>query len=184
VQLASYTSQWPDLYEAEVDHLAAALAPVVAVEHVGSTSVPGLAAKPTIDIAVAVPDLVLPESAAAAMKQLGYHYGGDHGLPQRVFRKGECVPWRFLVHVVEHGGSMWRDFLAFRDHLRGNPTAAARYEELKRSLLAERGGWYSGRDKEPFIRPILDSHACAAGTGPRGPTRLRASYVCGGSPRR
>jgi GrpB-like predicted nucleotidyltransferase (UPF0157 family) len=93
------------------------------------------------------------------MEQLGYHYGGDHGLPQHVFRKGECVPWHFLVHVVEHGGSMWRDFLTFRDHLRGNPIAAARYEELKRTLLIQRGEWYSGRDKEPFIRPILDANA-------------------------
>lgn len=138
--------------------MAAALAPVVGVEHVGSTSVPGLAAKPTIDIAVGVPSLELPDETMAAMERLGYHYGGDLGLPQHVFRKGERAPWQFLVHVVEHGGSMWRDFLSFRDHLRANPAAASDYEALKRALLARRGGWYTGLDKEPFIRPILDSY--------------------------
>ena len=156
--LAPHDPRWAHLYEGEVESLAAALGPV-AIEHVGSTSVPGLAAKPTIDIAVGVRALILPEGAAAAMERLGYHYGGDLGLPQHVFRKGERMPWRFLVHVVEHRGFMWRDFLAFRDYLRADPTEAARYEDLKRSLLLEGAEWYSGRDKEPFIRPILDSHA-------------------------
>jgi len=164
LELASYDPTWARLYEAEVEPLTVALAPVTAVEHVGSTSVIGLAAKPTIDIAVAVPSLALPAGAVAAMERLGYHYGGDHGRPQHVFRKGERVPWQFLVHVVEHEGSMWRDFLDFRDYLRANPTEAARYERLKRSLLAARGEWYSGRDKEPFIRPIIDArHARTSG---------------------
>jgi GrpB-like predicted nucleotidyltransferase (UPF0157 family) len=64
----------------------------------------------------------------------------------------------FLVHVVQHGGPMWLDFLHFRDYLRANPDEAERYARLKASLLAERGGWCSGRDKERFIQPLLDSH--------------------------
>jgi len=91
------------------------------------------------------------------MERLGYHYGGDHGQPQHVFRKGTSVPWQFLVHVVEHDGPMWIDFLRFRDYLRANPAEAERYARLKASLLAARGGWYSGDDKERFIRPVLDS---------------------------
>jgi GrpB-like predicted nucleotidyltransferase (UPF0157 family) len=119
--------------------------------------VPGLAAKPTIDIAAGVPNLALASAAWTRMKKLGYHYGGDHGHPQHVFRKGEAVPWQFLVHVVEYDGTMWRDYLRFRDYLRAEPEAAVRYSELKESLVAERGDWYSGRDKEPFIRLILES---------------------------
>jgi GrpB-like predicted nucleotidyltransferase (UPF0157 family) len=156
-RLARYDPRWPHLYRQEVVGVAAALAPVVAAEHVGSTSVPGLAAKPTIDIAVGVEALGLPSTAWSLMGVLGYQYGGNHGLPQHVFRKGESGPWRFLVHVVEHKGAMWRDYLRFRDYLRANPEAAARYAELKEALLAERGDWYSGRDKEPFIRTILGS---------------------------
>lgn len=162
IQLTVYDPRWPRLYEAEIARVTEALAPVVAAEHVGSTSVPGLAAKPTIDIAVGMASLDLPEGARASMERLDYHYGGDHGQPQHVFRKGISVPWQFLVHVVEHGGPMWLDFLRFRGYLRANPDEAERYTRLKASLLADRGGWYSGRDKERFIRPVLDSAAPAA----------------------
>jgi GrpB-like predicted nucleotidyltransferase (UPF0157 family) len=155
-RLAVYDPRWPQLYELEVVDVANALAPVVATEHIGSTSVPHLAAKPTIDIAVGVRALTLPSTAWNQMEALGYHYGGDHGLPQHVFRKGESAPWRFLVHVVEYDGAMWREYLHFRDYLRADPAGAARYAELKESLLAEGGNWYAGRDKESFIRPILD----------------------------
>jgi GrpB-like predicted nucleotidyltransferase (UPF0157 family) len=155
-RLAAYDPRWPDLYEQEVAGVNAALAPAAAAEHVGSTSVPGLAAKPTIDIAVGVDNLALPPVAWSRMKKLGYHYGGDHGHPQHLFRKGEAFPWQFLVHVVEYDGPMWRDYLRFRGHLRANPQDAARYADVKTSLLVERGGWYSGRDKESFVRPILD----------------------------
>jgi len=157
IELSVYDPRWPLLYEAEVARVTEALAPVVAAEHVGSTSVLGLAAKPTIDIAVGVVSLDLAEGAWTRMERLGYDYGGDHGRPQHVFRKGTSIPWRFLVHVVQHGGPMWLDFLRFRNHLRENPAEAERYARLKASLLAERGGWYSGRDKERFIRPVLDS---------------------------
>jgi hypothetical protein len=90
------------------------------------------------------------------MERLGYSYGGDHGLPQHVFRYGTGVPWRFLVHIVEFDGQMWRDFIAFRDHLRANPDDAARYALLKETLLRERDGWYRGADKASFIQSILD----------------------------
>lgn len=156
-RLEAYDPAWPHLYAQEIVLITAALAPVVSAEHVGSTSVPGLASKPTIDIAVGVANLALPRRAWTEMERLGYHYGGDQGRPQHVFREGEAVPWQFLVHVVEHGGVMWRDYLRFRDYLRANPAEAARYANLKSSLLDEFGTWYSGRDKEPFIRPILDT---------------------------
>ncbi len=157
IELTGYDPRWPRLYEAEIARVTEALAPIVAAEHVGSTSVPGLAAKPTVDIAVGVVSLDLPDGARARMERLGYDYGDDHGQPQHVFRKGISVPWEFLVHVVEHGGPMWLDYIRFRDYLRANPDEAERYATLKASLLADRGGWYSGRDKEPFIRPVLDS---------------------------
>ena len=89
------------------------------------------------------------------MEAIGYAYGGDHGRAQHVFRKGARMPWDVLVHVVVHGGPMWRDFLVFRDHLRADPSAARRYAELRAALLAERGQWYRGVDKTTFIEPIL-----------------------------
>jgi GrpB-like predicted nucleotidyltransferase (UPF0157 family) len=157
LKLSRYDLLWPRLYNEEAPLVVRALAPVVAVEHVGSTSVPGLAGKPTIDIAVGIASLELAEGAKARMERLGYSYGGDLGHPQHVFRKGDRVPWHFLVHAVEHGSPMWNDFLYFCDYLRTHPREAERYAALKASLVAERGDWYHGSDKEAFIPPVLDA---------------------------
>ena len=138
-----------------------ALQPVIAIEHVGSTAVPGLAAKPTIDVAVGVASLDLGSDAYRRMARLGYDYGGTHDLPQHVFRRGVQVPWEILVHVVEHDGRMWREFLRFRDHLRTHAADARRYGDVKAALLVGRGGWYRGIDKEGFIAPVL-SHCDGA----------------------
>jgi GrpB-like predicted nucleotidyltransferase (UPF0157 family) len=153
--LARYDPDWPKRFRAEVRVLRAALQSAIEIAHVGSTSVPGLAAKPTIDIAVGVPDLSLDEATHRRMTEAGYSYGGDHGQPQHIFRKGKTLPREVLVHVVEHGGQMWQDFLRLRDYLRANPAEAGRYAEFKASLLVGRGGWYRGIDKSPFIEPIL-----------------------------
>jgi len=162
-ELAAYDNAWRARFGTEAPVLEVALAPVIAVEHVGSTSVPGLAAKPTIDIAVGVASLALTDITHNRMKAVGYHYGGDHGLRQHVFRKGEALPWEILVHVVEHEGAMWHDFLRFREHLRANPADAARYEALKRSLLVGRRDWYHGVDKAAFITPILRQPTSSVG---------------------
>ncbi len=134
-----------------------ALDPVIAIEHVGSTAVPGLASKPTVDVAVGVASLDLGSEPYERMARLGYRYGGTHDLPQHVFRRGPQVPWEILVHVVEHDGRMWSDFLRLRDHLRTHPADARRYGELKAALLVGRGSWYRGVDKEGFIAPILSA---------------------------
>jgi GrpB-like predicted nucleotidyltransferase (UPF0157 family) len=99
--------------------------------------------------------LDLDAVAYERMAALGFHYGGTHDLPQHVFRKGAAVPWEVLVHIVEHDGSMWRDFIRFRDHLRSHPDDARHYEELKAALLVGRGGWYRGLDKQAFIHGML-----------------------------
>jgi GrpB-like predicted nucleotidyltransferase (UPF0157 family) len=153
--LSPYDPEAPELFHAEAERIAGAVPSARAIEHVGSTAVPDLAGKPTIDIAVGVASITLAREDFERMYALGYTYGGDHGRPQHVFRKGESVPWLFLVHVVEHDGAMWRDFLRFRDHLRAHPETARAYGALKAQLVAERGKWYSGSDKESFIAPIL-----------------------------
>jgi GrpB-like predicted nucleotidyltransferase (UPF0157 family) len=155
LRLAAYDAEWPRRYADEAPRVAAAIGDVIDIAHVGSTSVPGLAAKPTIDIAVGIASLQLDPQAHERMAGLGYAYGGDHGLPQHIFRKGAAVPWAFLVHVVEHEGWMWRDFLRFREHLRTHPADARRYAELKGALLRGSEGWYSGADKAEFIHPII-----------------------------
>jgi tRNA threonylcarbamoyladenosine biosynthesis protein TsaE len=156
-RLAEHDPSWAERFAAEADAIRLALGDVVvAVEHVGSTAVEGLAAKPTIDIVVGVTTLELPEDAVDRMVAVGYE---DAQLDSRPgewrFRKGGTVPREVIVHVVEHGGEAWHSDLRFRDALRGDRDLANAYEQLKRGLLAERGTWYSGRDKEAFIRRAL-----------------------------
>jgi len=156
-RLAEHDPRWAERFDAEAEAIRLALGDVaVAVEHVGSTAVAGLAAKPTIDIVVGVTTLELPEEAVDRMAALGYEDARADSRPgERRFRKGETVPREVIVHVVEHRGEEWRSDLAFRDALRADPELAQAYEELKRRLLAERGTWYSGRDKESFVRRAL-----------------------------
>jgi len=156
-QLAVYNPAWTERYEDEIDPLTRALGDVViAIEHVGSTSVPGLAGKPTIDIAVGATTIELPPDAVARMEQLGYELVVDEARPwERRFRRGTAVPWGSIVHVVEWGSASWVDHLRFRDALRADPKRAREYERVKRELLDEREEWYSGKDKEPFIASVL-----------------------------
>ena len=149
-RLAEHDPRWAERFAAEAEAIRLALGDLaVAVEHVGSTAVEGLAAKPTIDIVVGVTTLDLPEDAVERMVALGYEDARDDSRPgERRFRKGATVPREVIVHLVEHGGEEWRNDLQFRDALRVDAELAKAYEELKRRLLAERGTWYSGRDKE------------------------------------
>lgn len=106
---------------------------LVAMAHVGSTSVPGLAAKPVIDLLVIVRSLADAEDAVPELAALGYEYLGENGIPGRLFfRRG--MPRTHHLHIVEPGHPQWPDNLEFRDYLRAHPDEAARYETLKRTL--------------------------------------------------
>jgi tRNA threonylcarbamoyladenosine biosynthesis protein TsaE len=157
--LAEHEPGWADRFASEAEQLREALGDVlVQIEHVGSTAVPGLAAKPTIDIAAGTITLDLPAAAVGRLEALGYADAGDDAFPgERRFRKGMGVPWEVIVHVVEWGGPMWGDSLRFRDALRADPSVAREYEALKRRLLEERGEWYRGKDKQELIERVLAS---------------------------
>ena len=119
---------------------------------------PGLAGKPTIDVAVAVSSTPLPAEAAASLVALDYEDAAAESRPgEHRFRKGCTVPREVVVHVVAQGSPQWDDLVRFRDALRADPQLAGEYELLKREKLAELGGWYSGRDKERFIRRVLEA---------------------------
>jgi GrpB-like predicted nucleotidyltransferase (UPF0157 family) len=155
VELVDHDPSWGELFEEERARLLGVFDDrAAAIEHIGSTSVPGLCAKPIVDIAVGVRKLELTDEQIAAMERLGYEYLGEYGLPGRLFfRKGE--PRTHNVHVVEHGGEHWERQLVFRDALRADPEERQRYDELKRRLAA------AGHPREaytelktPFIRGV------------------------------
>src|SRR5579871_3333339 len=126
------------MFDRERARLAAALgAMALRIEHHGSTAVPGLAAKPIIDIQISVASLVPLQPLVDPLTRLGYvhvPHADDAFCP--FLHRPSAWPHTHHVHLVEAGGAEERRTLAFRDHLRTHPDAAREYERLKRMLAA------------------------------------------------
>lgn len=140
VIIVAYDPRWPTIYSREKDQILGAVGnKVVAIEHVGSTAIPRLGAKPIIDIMVAVRQLSDAKECIGPLRSIGYEYVPEYEkeLPERrYFRKGpEGVRNKhFHLHMVQHGEDFWKQHLMFRDYLRCHPDAAKQYCELKRKL--------------------------------------------------
>jgi len=137
VVITEYDARWPVLFEEEAHRLRAGLgSSALRIEHVGSTSIPGLAAKPVIDIQVSVASLAPHGRYVAAMATLGYRHVafGDFDLVYPFFHKPIEWPSTHHVHLCESGGQQELEHLVFRNHLRAHPQVAAQYEALKRDL--------------------------------------------------
>lgn len=134
IELAAYDGRWPERFAAWRARLAAALgAAAIRVEHVGSTAVPGLAAKPIIDIQVSVADTEDEVTYVPAVENAGAQLRArDPG--HRYFRPPPDRPREVHIHVCEAGSAWERNHLLFRDYLRAHPTARDAYAELKREL--------------------------------------------------
>jgi GrpB-like predicted nucleotidyltransferase (UPF0157 family) len=128
--------EWPALFEAEAARLGAALgADLIAIEHYGSTAVPGLAAKPVIDLLAGVEDLAIAAACSPEMIALGYEDAGRGVVPgHHIFGLGEART--HICHFVRYEGREWRACLAFRDALRADPKLTAAYAALKQDLAA------------------------------------------------
>jgi GrpB-like predicted nucleotidyltransferase (UPF0157 family) len=164
VIIAPYDPRWPAEFERERDRIAAALgALAVRIDHDGSTAVPGLAAKPVIDIQVSVRRLHPIDAYALVLARLGYlhvPHADDAVCP--FFHRPAEWPHTHHVHVVEAGGDEERRTLAFRDYLREHADAAREYEALKRRLAGQYGGgdaqsreMYASA-KSAFVERIVD----------------------------
>jgi GrpB-like predicted nucleotidyltransferase (UPF0157 family) len=154
VELVEHDPTWTELYERERANLFGVFdGAVVAIEHIGSTAVPDLCAKPVVDILVGLRRLDLGEEQVERMRELGYEYLGEHGLPGRLFFRKH--PRTHHVHVVEYGGQHWERQLTFRDALRADPEERRRYDAFKRRLAAEGHAREVYTElKTPFIREV------------------------------
>jgi GrpB-like predicted nucleotidyltransferase (UPF0157 family) len=134
VVLVPYDEAWPSLFAEERARIERALGSrAERVEHVGSTAVPGLPAKPILDIMVCVRSLREAECCIRPLEQLYYDYRGEAGVPGRLFfRKGD--PRSHHLHVTPIGGKFWERHLVFRDYLRAHPETALEYAQLKHRL--------------------------------------------------
>jgi GrpB-like predicted nucleotidyltransferase (UPF0157 family) len=143
IQIVPYTPAWTVAFKSEGASLRRALgAQVIRIDHVGSTAVPGLAAKPVIDIQVSVLSLEPLEPFQAALAPLGYKFVslGEFDRAYPWFAKPGKWPSTHHVHLCVAGKEEEAKHLAFRDYLRQNPEQAQRYEALKRSLAGEYDG--------------------------------------------
>lgn len=131
-----YDPTWSNAFAVERDRIAATLGELaVRIDHHGSTSVPGLAAKPIIDIQISVRRLKPIEQYAAPLAHLGYvHMPHPDDSFAPFFHRPARWPHTHHVHVVEAGGLEERRTLAFRDYLREHARVAQEYEALKRGL--------------------------------------------------
>ncbi len=144
LEIVPYEPEWPSAFSAERERIGAALgALALRIDHHGSTSVPGLAAKPIIDIQVSVPRLQPIETYAQPLLQLGYvHVPHPDDAFCPFFHRPAAWPHTHHVHVVQSAGAEERRTLAFRDYLREHPDGAREYEDLKRRLASQ----YSAAD--------------------------------------
>jgi len=136
IVIEPYDPRWPSTFETERDALEPVLAPwlVGPIEHIGSTAVPGLPAKPIIDIMAAVRDLASSEPAIEALRALSYCYFDYQADRMHWLCKPSDLERTHHLHLVPYGSSLWRDRLAFRDRLRRDEPLRAAYRDLKLEL--------------------------------------------------
>jgi GrpB-like predicted nucleotidyltransferase (UPF0157 family) len=159
IVLVAYDSSWPAHFQAERARLADIFRDEAAIEHMGSTAVPGLAAKPVIDIMLGAESLAAIEQHIPELESLSYEYvpSFESVMPERrYFRRGQREKRTHQIHAVVRDGPFWKRHLAFRDYLRTHPETAREYVRLKTELARlHRGDREAYSDaKGPFVRSV------------------------------
>jgi GrpB-like predicted nucleotidyltransferase (UPF0157 family) len=162
--LSAYSPMWPAVFDMEKERLARIFQGAAQIEHIGSTAVPGLGAKPIIDILVGTPDLAIVERRIPDLAAEGFRYVPEFekSIPERrYFTKEDGQPGHFHLHAVVLDTHFWKRHLAFRDALRRDPELAQRYWKLKQRLASR---FAHDRDaytqaKAVFIREVEEANS-------------------------
>lgn len=158
VEILPYNPAWPDLYRAEAARIAGVMGPnLVAAHHIGSTAVPDLAAKPTIDFLLVVRELEALDACNEAMRRLGYTVKGENGIPgRRYYQLLDGDQHVYHIHAFKEGHPEIIRHLNFRDYLIAHPHTAYEYQALKQRLVAlfrDAPAQYT-QGKDAFIRGV------------------------------
>ena len=154
-----YDPRWRELFESASTELAMALSPsILTIHHVGSTAVPGLCAKPILDLLVSIPDFQGGLRLVPTLESLGYEFRPDEEIPDRhYFRRRIGTTRTHHLSLAEPNSRYHRATLAFRDALRRDPQLAAGYARLKLDLARrfplDRAAYIEG--KSLFVRDVL-----------------------------
>lgn len=177
ISLAPYDPAWPRLFAEERTRLEVVLRPWLAgpIEHIGSTAVPGLTAKPVIDIMAGVRDLESSLEAGRALARLDYVYFPYRPDVMHWFCKPSPERRTHHLHLVPIGSALWSDRLLFRDYLRSTPAAASEYAALKGVLAAR-----YHRDREAYTEAKSDFVGSILARTTR--SALLAVMLCSGLP--
>lgn len=160
VELEPHDPAWERHYREEVERLRAIAGDrLLDFEHVGSTAIPGIPAKPIVDLLAVVADLEAARNLVPVLEANGYEHRPDTSVPDRLFfARGPRSNRTHYLSLTERDSECYREQVAFRDHLRENPNVAAEYARLKRDLAAAHADdrdEYTAR-KAGFIRRVLD----------------------------
>jgi GrpB-like predicted nucleotidyltransferase (UPF0157 family)/RimJ/RimL family protein N-acetyltransferase len=165
IEIVPYNQEWSHLARIAIEEVRANLPRncVIDIQHVGSTAIPGLSAKPIIDIQVAVRSLEeMKVIAVAALQKIGYEYWADNPDPERMFFVKGMPPYgekrTHHVHMVEPTSKHWEEKLLFKDYLIAHPEVAQEYEQLKIKLAQQ---YTSDRErytdaKSEFIKKVIE----------------------------
>jgi GrpB-like predicted nucleotidyltransferase (UPF0157 family) len=162
VRILDYSPEWPELFENEKRLILNVIGCfVVGIEHVGSTAVVGLGAKPIIDITVAIKSLKDAHKCVGPLESIGYKYVPEYeeSIPERrYFHKGKPPEEQhYHLHMVEMSSDFWKRHLLFRDYLRTHPKVAKDHCKLKKRLASEYGSDREGytEAKTSFIKSVV-----------------------------
>ena len=157
IEVVDYDPTWPQQFQSEAELIKPLFGDnLAALYHIGSTAVPGLSAKPTIDMLLEVKNITLTDTANDAMKNVGYEAWGEYGMPgRRFFIKGKDKRTHH-IHAFQTGNAEIKRHLDYRDYLIANPNAAKEYAALKIRLAENfrnnRRAYVEG--KQDFIHEI------------------------------
>jgi len=160
VVLKQHHQEWARAFEVEKEFLQNLLGSfALEIEHIGSTAVQGLAAKPIIDILLAVKSLAYISDIRPLLERAGYEYrkNGSDGA-QVLFVKGPEEQRTHYLHITEVGSSVWENDIVFRNYLRTHPKSIEEYTKLKENLAsqyADKREQYTAGKKD-FIKKIID----------------------------
>ena len=157
VRLIEYTPLWADLCREEEERIMAAVSHlIIDLQHIGSTAIPGIKAKPILDMMAGVAQLEKALLCKAPLEAIGYDYIAHADIANDyVFGKG--VARTHYLHVVEYGGAKWTNHLCFRNRLRNDPELAQAYEKLKEELSRKFGDSHAKYHdaKSKFISEVV-----------------------------
>lgn len=140
IKLVPHNAKWRQEFQQEAKDISDALETNVAdVHHIGSTAIPGIHAKPILDLLLVVEDIRILDEKQPSMEAMGYEALGEFGIPgRRYFRRDNPFGERtHQIHAFENGSPQIKRHLAFRDYMIDNPDTAQEYSDLKRELAAK-----------------------------------------------